>query len=164
MTVRVYLPSTLGRLARARAAGELGPAPLRAHGVTAVVRAELADAGEEEWEYAASTAAAQESVALLRGDEPARRVVVALDVPAADHGTETRTRRPSRGAPVPWRRVAAVLADAAEAGAAVAASRDALASAGRRTPRPLLDRCLDHELGWWAVQEVDDLLAASGPR
>ena len=44
----------------------IGPAPFVGHAVTPAVREELPDVGEEEWEYAASTAAAQSSLADAR--------------------------------------------------------------------------------------------------
>ena len=158
MTTRVYVPSTLGRLRAIVTADGIGPAPFVGHAVTPVVREELADLGEEEWEYAASTAAAQSSLALLHDDEPARRVVVAVDVPSVrPAGTEDPTVV-EVDAVVPFRLVGAVLADAADAEEHVRAARDALA-AGAPDAHRLVERCLDHELGWWAAQEIGDLLA-----
>ena len=158
MTTRVYVPSTLGRLRAIVTADGIGPAPFVGHAVTPAVREELADLGEEEWEYAASTAAAQSSLALLHDDEPARRVVVAVDVPSVRlAGTEDPTVV-EVDAVVPFRLVGAVLADAADAEEHVRAARDALA-AGAPDAHRLVERCLDHELGWWAAQEIGDLLA-----
>jgi hypothetical protein len=158
VTVRVYVACTPGRLREVLAAGGIGPSPVHAHAVTAAVRAELADVGEEEWEYAASTAAAQASVALLRGDEPARRVVLAVDVPAVREVPELDPTLVEVDDVVPFRLVAAVLADSADAVPTVAAARDALAT-GAPDADLLLERCLGHELGWWGVQEVPELLA-----
>jgi hypothetical protein len=160
VSVRVYVPSTVARLRTLLSTGTLGPAPLAAHAVTDAVRRELSDAGEEEWEYAASTAAAQASVGLLGREEPARRVVLAVDVPEAHSGDAEDPEDPTRvlvrsDAPLRW--VGAVLADAAEAEAAVAAARDAALSGAPDAERLLL-RCLDHDLGWWAVQELDVLV------
>jgi hypothetical protein len=158
---RVYVPSTLRRLRDVVAAGELRPAPFAAHAVTDAVREADADGGEEDWEYAASAAAAQSSVALLTDDEPARRVVLAVDA--------ARVRQADADDPtvvtvedvVPLRRVAAVLADGPEAEPDVAAARVALTE-GQEDQEALLDRCLDHELGWWATQEIPELLRTSG--
>ena len=58
---------------------------------------------------------------------------------------------------VPLRRLAAVLVDSADAEADVAAARDARL-AGAEDAGRLVEACLDHELGWCAAQEVDDLL------
>ena len=161
MTTRVYVPSTLGRLRSVVTADGLGPAPFVGHAVTPAVREELADLGEEEWEYAASTAAAQSSLAMLHDDDPARRVVIAVDVPSArPAGTEDPTVVEVDEV-VPFRLVGAVLADAADAEDHVAAAREALAAGATDADR-LADRCLDHELGWWAAQEIGDLLAGTG--
>ena len=161
MSTRVYVPSTLGRLRAVVTADGLGPAPFVGHAVTPAVREALADLGEEEWEYAASTAAAQSSLAMLHEDDPARLVVIAVDVPSArPAGTEDPTVVEVDEV-VPFRLVGAVLADAADAEDRVAAARDALVAGSEDADR-LADRCLDHELGWWAAQEIGDLLAATG--
>ena len=161
MSTRVYVPSTLGRLRAVVTADGLGPAPFVGHAVTPAVREELADLGEEDWEYAASTAAAQSSLAMLHDDDPARRVVIAVDVPSArPAGTEDPTVVEVDDV-VPFRLVGAVLADAADAEDRVAAARDALVAGDADADR-LAERCLDHELGWWAAQEIGDLLAGTG--
>jgi hypothetical protein len=54
-----------------------------------------------------------------------------------------------------------VLADALDAEADVARARDAAAS-GASDADVLLERCLTHELGWWATQEIGALLAEAG--
>jgi hypothetical protein len=156
-SVRVYVPSTLGRLRAVVTADGVGPAPFVAHAVTDALRADYSDGGDEEWEYSASAAAAQSSLGLLLEDEPARRVVIAVDVPSARPAEDDDVTVVEVDEVVPMRRVAAVLADSADAEADVAAARDALA-AGSGGAAALVDRCLDHELGWWAVQEISDLL------
>lgn len=148
---RVYLPSSPTLLRQALAAGGVGPA--RVHAVTAAVRRELAGGGQEEWEHAASSAAAQASLALLGPDDPARRVVLALDVPLlqepadtyADPEDATVAELPDA---VPLRRLSAVLADGPDAEPVVALAR------GSGDP----DACAEHELGWWAAQEAEQLL------
>lgn len=159
MTVRAYVPLTLGRLRAVVSGDGIGPAPVLAHAVTDAVRRALADGGEEDWEYAAASAAAQESVALLARDEPARRVVVAVDVPGVREVGDDDPTRVEIDDAVPLRWVGAVLADSADAEATVAAARDAQHDGSADAER-LLERCLDHELGWWAVQELSELLAA----
>lgn len=162
MSARVYLPCSARTLTAVVAAGGVGPPPLLAHAVTDAVRQALG-ADAEEQEHAAATAAAQAGIRLLRDDEPARRVVLAVDVPTVRGGpsdAEDPTLVEVDDA-VPWRRVAAVLADSADAEAAVAAARDAL-RAGSSDAAGLAERCLDHELGFWATQEVDVLLRELG--
>jgi hypothetical protein len=159
--VRVYVPSTLGRLRSVVTSDGVGPAPFVAHAVTDALRAALPDGDDEDWEYAASSAAAQSAVGLLHDDEPARRVVLAVDVPgvrAVDLDDPTVVEVDEV---VPYRRIAAVLADGPEAEPDVTAARDALA-AGSAEAHTLLERCLDHDLGWWATQEIGDLLGAAG--
>jgi hypothetical protein len=154
---RVYVASTPSRLRDAVAAGVVGPVPLSAHAVTDAVTAELADASEEEWEYAASSAASLVSVGLLRDDEPARRVVLAVDVRRTGQAANADPTVVSVDEEATFDRVAAVLVDTADAEPAVTAARDAV-SAGDPEADRRLERCLDHELGWWATQEIPTLL------
>jgi hypothetical protein len=159
--VRVYVPSSLSRLRRVVDENGFGPAPFAAHAVTAALRDAYGDGGEEDWEYAAASAAAQSSVGLLTPEEPARRVVLAVDVPRvrpidSDDPTVVQVDEA-----VPFRWIAAVLADAVDAQADVATARDAVAR-GSADAEDLLERCLDHELGWWATQEVGVLLKDAG--
>lgn len=163
MTVRVYVPSTSRRLRMVVETGGIGPAPIGAHAVTATVRSDLSDAVEEEWEHAAASAAAQSSVAMLEHDEPARRVVLAVDVPAWRDVEDAADPTLVEVEEAPLRRLAAVLVDSADAEHDVAAARDAVAAGAARTD-VLLERCLDHEPGWWAAQEVDELLEDLGGR
>ncbi len=161
---RVYVPSTTGRLRGIVTASGIGPAPFAAHAVTEEVRRALGDVDEEDLEFAASSAAALSSVRLLAeavGDEPSRRVVVAIDVPSAvPAGTDDPTLVEVDEV-VPYRRIAAVLADDAAAESDVAAAVEALRS-GSPDAEGLLERCLDHQPGWWAAQEIGDLLELGG--
>ena len=157
MTVRVYVPTTMTGLRELVQADGVGPAPFLAHAVTDAVRRELADGGEEDWEYAASSAAALASVGLLGEGEPARRVVLAVDVPDVRRVEVEDPTTVEVEAVVPFRWVAAVRADSAEAEDAVAAAHRAEAE-GSPEAAALLERCLDHELGWWATQEIPQLL------
>lgn len=164
MSIRVYVPSTPTRLKAIVAADGVGPAPFLAHAVTDGLRAALADAGDEDWEYAASTTAAQSSLALLTDAEPARRVVLALDVAQVRPVGGDDVTLVEVDQPAPFRRIAAVLADDDGADAAVAAAREAWAQAEAEAPDAveLVERCLDHDLGWYATQEIGDLLVSLG--
>jgi hypothetical protein len=157
VSVRVYVPTTFAGLRAVVQSDGVGPAPFAAHAVTDPVRAELADGGEEEWEYAASTAAAQGSVELLLADDVPRRVVIAVDVASVLRVGSDDPTLVEVDEVVPMRRVAAVLADDAAAEGDVAAARDASA-AGTPDRERLLERCLDHHLAWWAAQEISQLL------
>jgi hypothetical protein len=162
MSVRVYLPTTLTLLRGLLASGVVADGTTTAHAVTEAVRGALPDAGEEDREYAASSAAAQASVAMLDRDEPPRRAVLAVDVPAVrDAGDPEDPTRVLLPEDVVTRQVAALLFDSAEAGRTVRAARDAVL-AGSPDAALLLELCLDHELGWWAAQEIEVLLEDEG--
>lgn len=151
--LRVYLPLTVTALRRAREQGGFDAPPVPGHAVTPELLRELGDPApdQEEGEYVALTAAALESLEMLHPDDPPRRVVAAVDVPAWDRReAEGRPSAVSVPTPVPWRRVAAVHVDGEEASGDVAAALGGAPDA--------VERCLDHELGWFAVQEVDELL------
>lgn len=152
--MRVYVPLTLNRLAEVHKAGELGAetASLSAYAVTPALREWCGSDDTEELEYAALSQAAAASLGLIAGDSGAarRRVVLAADVPDGALG---------QGAPVgelgevrvdgvlPLKKVAAVHVDAEEAAAEVAA---ALEGGGEVE---------DHELLWFATQEIPGLIA-----
>ncbi len=157
---RVYVPASFAVLHRLLLDSGLGPPPLLAHAVTAGLREAYPEGGEEEWEYAAMSAAARDSLGVLTDADPPRRVVLALDV---------RTARPDEVEgptavvvpdAVPLRVVAAVLVDGEDAADDVRAGREAYpaAEAGDERAEAVVERCLDRELGWWAVQELPELL------
>ncbi len=161
MSGRIYVPSTLHRLRSVVTADGIGPAPFVAHAVTPAVREAMGGAAEEDWEYVASTAAAQSSIGMLHADEPPRRVVLAVDVPSFRPAGTLDPTVVEVDEAVPFRLVAAVLADSADAETDVARARDALAHRADDA-EGAAERCLDHELGWWAAQEIRDLLAETG--
>jgi hypothetical protein len=167
VTVRAYLPTTLGLLREARVRGGFGPGPLAAHAVTPALQALGQGVGEEELEWAASVSASLDSLRLLageRGDDQPRRVVAAVDVTAFREVAESTGDAGAESAPsavvlpeVPLRRLAALLVDGADAEPVVRAARDAL-TGGAAEDDPAVERCLDQELGWWAASELDTLL------
>ncbi|MCQ4084911.1 hypothetical protein NGB36_31180 [Streptomyces sp. RB6PN25] len=167
--MRVYIPTTLPGLAEAHKAGELGPAPLNAFAVTPALREWYVSDDIEELEYAALTRAAQASLRLLAGDPgiARRRVVVAVDVPDGaasydpDHGLDPATLGEVRLAePIPLGRAAAVHVDSSDAEGDVSAAADALgaADAGDEDARFTVDGAEDHELLWYATQEIPSLI------
>jgi hypothetical protein len=150
--MRVYVPASAGMLGALKAAGRL-PGPVEACGVTPDVRAALADLDEEELEYAAFGEAARRSLRLL-GDGPPRRVVVSADVAVAAPGEGPAGLVLTNGLALD--QVAAVHADEAAAEPAVAAAR-----AGGPGAEEAAD---DHDLLWFAPQEIADLLAGLATR
>ncbi|MFR9673908.1 DUF6912 family protein [Streptomyces sp. TR06-5] len=167
--MRVYLPLTLPALAAARRSGELAAGPVDAYAVTPGLREWYVSDDLEELEYAALNRAAQASLRLLAGDPdaPRVRVVVAVDVPdrSASADPDRSLDRAALGevrvqGPVPLSKAAAVHVDAAEARADVTAAADALGAAdmGDEDARFVVDGAEDHELLWFATQEIDSLL------
>jgi hypothetical protein len=158
VSTRVYVPSSIALLREALVSGGVGPAPLHAHAVTEALRKALPDSGEEEWEYAALTAAAQDSLAVLTEDDAPRRVVVVAEAETVvpdDDSTLVEVLDV-----LPLRLVVAVHVDSEDAAADVAAAREAwsAAEAGDANAMVTVERCMDHELGWYATQEAVDLV------
>lgn len=158
---RVYLPASWSLL-RALREDTWPAAPLRAHAVTDALRASRPDADDEELEFHALLSAALDSVGLIAGDDPPRRVVVAADVASYDVVGTDLAGDPDVSAvsvPVAPRRadLAALHLDDpdAEAAGVVAAARQAW---GTPDQVAALDATLDLELGWYALSELDDLL------
>jgi hypothetical protein len=159
--MRVYLPSTVGRL-RAALRSDGVDAPV-GYAVTPALREWYAEGDQDELEHAASTAAGRASLRLLAGDgdEP-RRVVLAADVPDADARPAPDVHRAAVRLPagVPWRRVESALVDDESAAADVRRAAEALraAEAGDEDAAFVIDSVEDHELGWWALQELPMLV------
>ncbi len=162
--MRIYLPITLPGLAAALDSGRLSTDGQPAHAVTPALRESYTSADLEELEYAAMSAAARSSLDLLAADPraPRRRVVIAADVP------DQAVRAHPGGVPsrvevrldLPLREVAAVHIDDPAAMPDVAAAVEALgpAAAGDEDAAWVLDAVTDHELLWYAAQELADLV------
>ncbi|MEU6426084.1 hypothetical protein ABZ860_09275 [Microbispora sp. NPDC046973] len=167
--MRVYLPSTIPALARVVAAGELGPAPLTGFAVTPALIEWYVSGDTEELEYVALTEAARTSLRMLAADRKdgvevaARRVVIAAEVPdeTVKAGADLEERARVRVLePIPMRLVAAVHVDDADATPDVEAAIAALPAAdgGDDDAQFVVDGAEDHELLWYATQEIPDLL------
>ncbi|WP_432197246.1 DUF6912 family protein [Streptomyces sp. bgisy027] len=167
--MRVYVPLTLPGLAEAYKTGELGAGPLVAFAVTPALREWYLSDDIEELEYAALNRAALASLRLLAADAEAvrRRVVVAVDVADGaavadpDRGLDPSALgevRIARG--VALARAAAVHIDADDAETDVAAAAGALAAAdgGDDDAQFVVDGAEDHELLWFATQEIPNLV------
>ncbi|AYN41023.1 hypothetical protein D9753_21515 [Streptomyces dangxiongensis] len=167
--MRVYVPLTLTALAEAHRTGELASGPLVAYAVTPALREWYLSDDIEELEYAALSRAALASLRLLAADPDAvrRRVVVAVDVPDGVAGAD-----PDRGldpaalgevtvkTAVPLAKAAAVHVDADDAERDVRAAADALdaADGGDDDAQFVVDGADDHELLWYATQEIPNLV------
>ncbi len=163
--VRVYVPATMPMLAEMRASGQLGAGPTVAHAVTPALREWYAEGDEEELEYVAFTRAAQAALRLLRHDPQAarRRVVVSADVDSTaliredvELGSST-VRLPQA---VALKEVASIHVDGVGATEDVGAAADVVeeAQAGDPDAQFTVDGAEDHELEWYAVTELDELI------
>jgi hypothetical protein len=163
----VYVPATIDLLRRFVADGELRPVAGTAFAVTPALRESYASGDTEELEYAAMADAARASLRLLSADGldgvkdgELRRVVVCADVegvrlrPDLDDGAVTLP-----GA-VPATAVAAVYVDLPEAADAVRAAAEVVDAADLGDPDAefTLGDAEDHDLAWYAPQEVPFLL------
>ncbi|MFJ8671248.1 DUF6912 family protein [Streptomyces sp. NPDC093589] len=168
--MRVYVPLTLSGLAEAHKSGELGPGALDAYAVTPALREWYVSDDIEELEYAALNRAAQDSLRMLAGHPQIarRRVVVALEVPDGaavadpDRGLDESALGEVRVAgPVLLAKAAAVHVDAGDAEADVAAAAAALGAAdqGDDDAQFTVDGAEDHDLMWFGVQEIPQLIA-----
>ncbi|MFB7968687.1 DUF6912 family protein [Streptomyces rubiginosohelvolus] len=167
--MRVYVPLTLSGLAAAHGAGEVGPGPLTAYAVTPGLREWYVSDDIEELEYAALNRAAAASLRMIAGnpDEVRRRVVVAVDVPDGsavadpDNGLSAASLGEVKIAAVlPLAKAAAVHVDADDAEKDVAAAAAALGAAdlGDDDAQFTVDGAEDHELLWFGVQEIPQLI------
>ncbi|GLF93421.1 DUF6912 family protein [Streptomyces yaizuensis] len=167
--MRVYVPLTLSGLAEAHTRGELGPGPVTAYAVTPGLREWYVSDDLEELEYAALSRAAAASLRMIAGapGETRRRVVVAVDVRDQDATADpdraldaTSLGEVRIASAVALARAAAVHVDADDALDDVTAAADALGAAdqGDDDARFTVDGAEDHELLWFGVQEIPNLL------
>ena len=167
--MRIYLPSTLPRLSAALDAGQFEPT--LAYAVTPALREWYIEGDREELEYAALAAAARAALHLLATDladadrsatASARRVVVAADMPdRAVRPAPTAGRAAVQvGEPVLFSHVDSALVDDERAGDDVRRAVLALdaAAAGDQDAQFVVDSVEDHELAWYAAQEIGVLV------
>ncbi len=164
-SVRVYVPATVALVASLQDDPELKIPAAPAHAVTPALREWYAEGDQEELEYVAFSRAAQEALRLLHADPkaPRRRVVVSADVPQQALQVESQELGVSAvrlSAPVALSAIASFHIDAAEAEADVAAAAEAveLAGAGDEDAQFTVDSAEDHDLLWYAPEELGDML------
>lgn len=159
----MYVPATMRLLIEIV---ETGVVPVEtAYAVTPALREWYVEGDDDELEYAAMTYAARASLQLLaqRGDEPPCRVVLALDVadegasaaPHADRAAVRLTARPALAD------VVSAHVDSTDAAYAVRAAVSALPAAqqGDEDAQFRVDAVEDHDLAWYATQEIPALVA-----
>jgi hypothetical protein len=168
--VRVYLPATVGTLGGVRSSGEVGPVPVTAFAVTPTLREWYAEGDEDELEYAAFSDAARASLRLLDVDllSPRRRVVLSVDVPDSAVTVQPDLDRAvvRLDLTVPLSAVAAIHVDGADAEKDVAAAIAVVLEAdlGDEDAQFVVDGAEGHELEWYDVTEIDQVIDGGPPR
>ena len=165
MTVRVYIPATMRGLGHLLASGQVTTDV--AYAVTPRLREWYIEGDLEELEHVAMSRAARASLALLAhsADDQPRRVVLAADVPDAPLRwlPDVDLAAVQLAGPANLANLVSAHVDGPEAAAdvrrAVAAYSDALR--GDPDAQFAVEALEDHELAWYALQELEDLLAQS---
>lgn len=162
---RVYLPATRATLIELHRTGAVPAVPLTGHAVTPGLREWYTEGDEEELEYIAFTRAAQAALWLLRADPdaPRRRVVISVDLPSTDVAAASGELGDSEvrvEGPVPLAAVAAFHRDGDDAAGAVTAAVEVVdrAAAGDSDAGFTVDTAEDHELEWYDVSELPQLV------
>ena len=161
--MRVYLPSTLSDLAVILRARQIEPGT--AYAVTPALREAYASGDQEELEYVALTQGARASLRLLAADPEAlrRRVVLAADVDDSLVVISTDADNPAQVAvtvPIATTRLVCAHADDAQAENDIQKAIQALPEADQGDDDAAfeVDQAEGHELGWYAAQELPDLV------
>lgn len=158
--MRVYLPATLALLRRWVAAGEVPPGT--GYALTPGLRAQLVG-DDEELEHAAAYRAARASLRLLDAADEPRRVVLAVETGDTLEGVEVRDDLDDGAVRItttlPLRSVAAGMLDGPEAAGAVRAAAAVVddADLGDEDAEITVGDAEDHDLLWYAAQELADL-------
>ncbi len=165
---QVYIPATLAMLQQLVADGSLRPVNGTAFAVTPKLRESYAEGGDDELAEVALQEAALASLRLLAvqaGDPlPARRVVLAADIDAEQDGLSLRPDLDDAvvrlAGSVPMERVVAAYVDNAGAEQAVLAAIEAIDAAdlGDEDADLIVGDAQDHDLAWYAAQELPFLL------
>ncbi|MPY85391.1 MAG: hypothetical protein GEV00_19210 [Actinophytocola sp.] len=164
--MRVYLPATIGMLRNLVEQEEFLPVNGTGFALTPALRESYTSGSTDELEYVAQLDAARASLRLiaadLEGDEAAmpRRVVVAADVDDVRQRPDLDNAVVRVGGAVPMSAVASVHVDGAEAEDAVLAAAKVVDAAdlGDLDAEFALGDAEDHELAWYAPQELPFLL------
>jgi hypothetical protein len=156
--VRVYLPATIAMLRDLEANGEFRARSGTGFALTPALREAYVSGSDEELEYAALLDAARASIRLIAAEEKAdpRRVVVSADIDNVTLRSDLDAPVVRLDGPVPLSQIAAIHVDAPEAAEAVAAAADVIDAAdlGDEDAEFTLGDAEDHELAWYAPQEL----------
>ncbi|WP_413767134.1 DUF6912 family protein [Rhodococcus pyridinivorans] len=164
---RVYVPATLTMLQGLVADGEFDAVGRTAFAVTPALRESYTAGDDEELAEVAMAEAARASLRLLGSEEPndhpsfaSRRVVIAADVDEVKPRPDLDDAVVKLTEPITMRAVASVHIDLQEAEADVARAREIVDAAelGDEEAEFVLGDAEDHELAWYATQELPFLL------
>jgi hypothetical protein len=164
--MRVYVPATVTMLRALTADGQLVAVNNTAFALTPALR-EYYQAGDaEELEYAAMLDAARGSLRLIAGEllsDPKampRRAVISADLEGVKLRPDLDYAAVRLAGPVPLSAIAAVHVDGPDAEDAVRAAAEVVDAAdlGDSDAEFVLGEAEDHELAWYAVQELPFLL------
>jgi hypothetical protein len=163
--VRVYIPVTLGMLSQLVADQSLRAVSGTAFAVTPTLRESYAEGDDEELAEVALRDAALASLRLLAGHDgldslPPRRAVLVADVEGATVRPDLDDAVVRLSAPVALADVVAAYVDNADAEAAVRLAIDAVdvADMGDEDAELTVGDAQDHDLAWYAPQELPFLL------
>ncbi len=160
--MRVYIPGTVTMLRELNEAGELKPLNGTAFALTPTLREMYTSGAEEDLEYVAMADAARASLRLLGNDPEAmrRRVVIAADVDSASPRPDLDQSVVRIAGTVALKDIASIHLDAPEAEKAVAAAVLVVDAAdmGDEDAEFVLGDVEDHDLAWYATQELPFLL------
>lgn len=174
--MRVYIPATLAMLQQLVADGSMFPVSGTAFAVTPTLRESYAEGDDDELGEVALGEAALASLRLLSfaddhddggaprahgaGRLPVRRVVLVADVESATVRPDLDDAVVRVGAPVALTDLAAAFVDVAAAEPAVRAAIDVIDAAdlGDEDAELVVGDAQDHDLAWYATQELPFLL------
>ncbi|WP_408632337.1 DUF6912 family protein [Mycobacterium basiliense] len=162
--MQVFIPATLAMLQRLVADGSLWPINGTAFAVTPTLRESYAEGDDDELAEVALQEAALASLRLLAdgGNEnlPPRRAVLAAEVDDATRRPDLDDAVVRLGGPVAIDQVVAAYVDNVAAEPAVAAAMEAIdaADVGDEDAELVVGDAQDHDLAWYANQELPFLL------
>ena len=163
---RVYVPATLAMLQRLVAENELDAVGRTAFSVTPTLREAYTSGDDDELAEVAMGEAARASLRLLAAEDSGaetfgtRRVVVAADVDEATPRPDLDDAVVRLAGSVPMSAIASVHVDLKDAEADVARAMEVIDAAdmGDEEAEFVLGDAEDHELAWYAAQELPFLL------
>ena len=162
--IHVYIPATLAVLQQLVADGSFSPLNGTAFAVTPKLRESYAEGDDDELAEVALREAALASLRLLAADLgeglPPRRAVLAAEVEDARYRPDLDDAVVRLAAPVAMEQVVAAYVDNVAAESAVAAAIEAIDAAdlGDEDADLIVGDAADHDLAWYATQELPFLL------